>query len=404
MDILLSRQPIFDRDEKIAGYELSYTGNCTDDAVAAGDAHGVVVEAVLDIGLDRVTDGKTAFLDVSREMVESGAVELLDPSRVILELSGVREVDGSFVAACERLRSRGYRLALDAASAIDGAAGLLPHCEIVRVDVQAHGGPELAEVAGRLRAHPVRLLAENVQNLAVRDACLRAGFELFQGFEFSRPEVLAKRDLPVDYLRTAMLMQQIRDLDVTDARIEEEFRTDLSLTYKLLRMVNSASVGGRGVQSIGHAIRLLGRETIYRWLALLLLHTAADTGVKAEIVHTSLLRARLCELLAPLIRRGADAGSFYIVGLMSLLDVLLGTPMDELIANTGLTPEVQRALLDRSGLHGEVLRLVEAYDLGHWDEFTGRCEELGLSPNDVGTRYLEALSWASERTIGFDED
>jgi EAL and modified HD-GYP domain-containing signal transduction protein len=354
-----------------------------------------VVDTLLGIGLDRLTDGKPAFITASRELVESGSLELLDRDAVVITVESAPAEDLDYITACERLATSGFRLAMDLA-AIEEMESFLPILDTLRVDLEAYAGPLLDGLADRVRPHSIRLLAEKVRSATLRDACLEAGFELFHGYGLGHGENRAGRDLPIGHLRIAALMQKIRDIDVTDGQIEELFRTDLSLSYKLLRMVNSAAVGARGVESIGHAIRLLGRETLYRWLALLFLASAADTGVRAEVVQTSLMRARLCELIAGSIGQGASAGALYITGLLSLLDVLLAMPMVELVGQMGVTAEVRQALLSREGLHGSVLRLVEAYDLGDWNEFTARSTDLGIGSLEVGAHYLEALRWAGE--------
>ncbi|HEX7050845.1 MAG TPA: HDOD domain-containing protein [Longimicrobiales bacterium] len=400
MDIFLSRQPVFDRTESIAGYALSYRGHprpAKDSGPEDDTSERLLVDAFLGIGLDHVTDGRVAFFKATREMLVGGAIDLLDPRRIIIELPANRWPDPEVAIACNRLASEGYRFALDGIAVTGQAESLLRMAEIVRIDVHALATPTLSELIYRLKPYDVRLLAQNVENRIVRDACLELGFELFQGFDASRPEILVQRDIPIDHLRTFRLMRQIRDLDVTDAELEDAFRSDVSLSYKLLRMVNSAASGTRGVASIGHAIRLLGRDALYRWLALLLLSSVSDGELQAEIIRTALLRARLCELLAARTGDPASSGPLFMVGLLSVLDVLLATPLDVLVAEMDLALPIKEALLNRSGAYGAMLQLVEAYERGDWDRVLDRCGELGLAAHALTRDYLEALAWANER-------
>lgn len=399
MELNVSRQPIFGRDERVVGYEILYSGRPGQGGELRAATPDQVVDTLLGIGLDRLTEGKPAFIAASRELVESGSLDLLDRDAVVLTIPYIAPADTDYLSACERLAGSGYRLAMDTA-ALEGEGAFLPLLDVLRVDLAAYAGPELGELTERVRPHSIRLLAEKIRTATLRDACLEAGFELFHGSDFGHDEEREERDLPIGHIRIASLMQKIRDLDISDGQIEEEFRTDLSLSYKLLRMVNSAAVGGRGVTSIGHAIRLLGRETLYRWLALLFLAATADTGVRAQVVQTSLMRGRLCELLAGPVGHPAEAGALYITGLLSRLDILLGLPMTELVGQMGVTVEVKEALLRRTGLLGSILHLVEAYDLGEWSEFTARSTELGIGSLEVGAHYLEALKWASDLAAG----
>ncbi len=400
MNILLSRQPIFDRDEEIAGYEISY--RTRSGAVGTDDLseEHLLVDAFLGVGLERVAEGSQVFLGTSRELLLSGALELLSPGSVVFFVPSVANEDAAQLDACRHLRQLGFHLATDAL-ALPENARLLDVVGTARVDVSQANG-QLADVAARLRGRGIRLMADRVKGREGRDDLVGLGFELFHGFGSSRPESVSRKDLSVDYLNTVRLMQEIREMDIPDRQIEARFRADITLSYKLLRIVNSAAIGARGVDSIGQALRLLGRGPLYRWLALLLVSSGLDGGVQAEVLHVALLRARLAEMLATGAGRPAAADSLYMVGLLSPLDILIGSTMAELLPNMGLSEEVTNALMDRSGFHGTVLRLVEAYDLGHFDEFEARCREVSIDPADVASLYLDALSWANENTPGFE--
>ena len=404
MQVFLSRQPIFDRDERIVGYALFYREPTAADTTAADveeTPERLIVDAFLGVGLDELVGDQPAYLKVTYDMLLSGSVELLDPRRVVVEVPGDCVDDADVQATCERLKARGYRIAVDGTSqVVHDATTLGPAlswCDLVRVDVRRIDRERLARLSHSLKAVGVELLAENVENREMRDICIELGCGLFQGYEFSMPEVLVRRDLSIDHLRTFQLMRTLRDMDTTNAKIEEAFRVDLALSYKLLRMVNSASVGGRGIASIGHAIRLLGRDALYRWLALLLVTGISDSELEGEIAHTALLRGRLCELLAAPLGRPAAADTLYIVGLISNLDVLLGVPMVELVEEMDLAAEVRNALLDRSGPFGPALRLVEAYDTGRWDDVLTECRALGIEATELASLYLAALAWANDQ-------
>lgn len=391
MNIVLGRQPIFGRDHQLVGYVLSYGIGAE-----AAPWRSMLADVFLGAGLEQATGGYPAYLETPRDLLLSGDLDLLDPDRIVLLPSGIDPADPEAVEACRRLVDQGYRLVLDLRTAVGAGGRMIRWADAVRLDLSRLPVPAMVEVAQELRRRRVRLMAENVEGQAAHEAALGAGVELFRGYRYSRPEVLMPRDLPVEYIRAFRLMQLVRDWDVTDLEVETEFRADPSLSYKLLRMANTAAVGARGVRSIGHAIRLLGREVLYRWMALLLLSTAVEREVEAEMVRTSLRRARHCELIAPLAGRPAAAGSLYVAGLLSLTDLLLGAPMEEIVRGMGLAPEVEAALIRRDGFHGAVLHLVEAYDDFRWAEVMDRCSELGVQPREVGDRYMEALAWAEQ--------
>jgi len=194
------------------------------------------------------------------------------------------------------------------------------------------------------------------------------------------------------------LMTILDDPKATDTDIENAFRSDPSLSYKLLRIANSAAFGGRDVQSIGFALRMVGRKVLHRWLSLLLVSSvAADSGIAGELVIAALVRARLAELVAQRAGRAGDMGPLFLVGLFSLLDVLLRMPMAGIVERLAIAPTVRDALLSRSGPYAATLALVEAQERGDWAAVDDAARAVGVTAGDVMVAYREALGWAGER-------
>ncbi|MGH7507241.1 MAG: EAL and HDOD domain-containing protein, partial [Longimicrobiales bacterium] len=260
----------------------------------------------------------------------------------------------------------------------------------------------LAREASAIQRWPVRLLAEKVENRVEHEICLDLGFQLFQGYLFSRPETVSRRDLSVEHLRTLRLMTLVRDLAVSEHAIGEAFRADVALSYKLLRMVNASAVGGKDLTSIDHAVGLLGREALYRWLALLLITPQGRGGVAAEIAHATLTRARFCELLAETGRVSLKPGSLFMMGLLSALDTFYQMPVAEIVDQLRLAPAVSDALLRREGSLGAALALVVAFEEGQWTQLAARCSELNVASGELTNVYLDALAWAHERVQVFN--
>jgi EAL and modified HD-GYP domain-containing signal transduction protein len=409
LDIALARQPIFDREDRLVAYELLYRDRPPENRVV--DIHGAsstrmssdtITRTFIGMGLGRVTGGKRAFVNVDRRMLLDGSVGVLDPRNVVLELLESVVCDGETVAACEALVGRGYTLALDDFEYAPSYDPLLRLATIVKLDVLDRPDDELRQALERVRPFGVRCLAERVETAGVHRRCAALGFELFQGYFYARPEMLSGREVPVQQANLIRLLNLLRDPDTTDERIEDVFRGDLPLAYKLLRIVNSAGVGaslGRsGVDSIAHAIRLLGRGVLHRWLALLLVSSfATPNGVRGELVTAAMQRARMCELLAETTGRRRDAGALFMAGLFSLLDALMRAPMAEVIDRLDLAPELRGALLEREGPYAPTLRLVEAFEGGRWDDVTRAADALPLSLTELSELYARAVEWARER-------
>jgi c-di-GMP phosphodiesterase len=390
MDTMLAREPIFDHQEKILGYQIFHHDR---DEEASDHA---ALDALLESGVDRLTNGSIAFLNVTNEMLLTGAVELLDRRGVLLVVDG-GERDSAVVDRCRHYADLGYHLAVDLDPAFAPNEELLEVAEVARVDVREGTGDGLRLLAVELRTRRLQLLAEGVSNARVRDECAALGFRMFQGYLFNQPEVISQRDLSVEHLRAFRLLKDLRNPDVEDAQIIEAFHRDPGLTYRFLRMVNSAAVGGQQITSISYAIRLMGREALSRWLSLLLLAPFGESGLSAEIAAAAVVRARHCELLAEVVGRPWAADTLFTLGLFSRLDLLLGTSIEYIVDQVSFTDELRTALLSRGGPDGEILALVEAYEAGRWDEMERRAAEVQIPVEDLGRLYLEALPWGNER-------
>jgi len=390
MNTMLAREPIFDHQEKIIGYQIFHRDR---DAEASNHA---ALDALLESGVDRLTKGNIAFLNVTREMLLTGAVELLDRRGVVLVIDGA-ESDPGVIARCQQYAELGCHLALDLDFSGEPQEELLDVVEVARVDVRETTGDGLRLLAGELRARRLQLVAEGVSNARMRDDCARLGFRMFQGYAFNQPEEISQRDLAVEHLRAFRLLKDLRNPDVEDAQIIEAFHRDPGLTYRFLRMVNSAAVGGVEITSISYAIRLMGREALARWLSLLLLVPFSTSGVSAEIAAAAVVRARHCELLAEPVGRPWAADTLFTLGLFSRLDLLLETSIEHIVEQIPFAEELKAALLSREGPDGEVLALVEAYEAGRWDEMEALASALQIPVEEVSRLYLEALPWGNAR-------
>jgi len=396
MEILVARQPVFDRREQLYGYDLVLRRPGSG-APGGPLPEQLVADTFLGIGIDQVAAGRRAFVTVDRDMLLGGAVRLLPADRVVLQINDEVGADGDLIQVCDQLVWSGYRFSIVSQRPDTLPEELLRLAEIVKVDVPSVDTATLSDITAWLRSYHVRLLAMHVRHRLERDVCTNLGFELFEGYRFTAPETLTRRDLPIQHVMTFRLLKMVRDPRSGDAEIEDVLRRDVALSYKLLRMVNSAAVGGRDIWSIGHALRLLGREQVARWLGLLLVTDSAKDGVRGELVNLTLVRARMCEMMADAAGVPRARGPLFLVGMLSLLDQLLETPMPLLADSMELAPDVRNALLERADFYGAVLGLVEAYEQGWWDQVDALAQNVGVSPVALPPMYLEALSWASEQ-------
>jgi c-di-GMP-related signal transduction protein len=404
-DVCVARQPIFGTAGEVAGYELLYRRSGSDKAAGTSvNRNGMgadgIVHAFLNMGLEGLTTGRAAYVNFTREMLLSGAYALLPAEHVVIELLAEVEPDDDVETACEQLVDAGYALALDDFAGSAEFGRLLELATVVKVDVLDVPAKRLDEIAQQLAPYDVRLLAERVETANVRATCAGLGYELFQGYFFAQPEVAAGRGLVSDDLAIVQAVNVLRDPNASDSDAEAVIGTDVGLSYRLLRMVNSAARSGREVESIRHAVELTGRNELAKSLALLLVSSIAARGAAhRELLHLAVHRARLCELLAGPVGPGRDGNASFLVGLISLLDAIAGMPMTDLLESMALAPPIRAALVERTGPYAGPLTLAEAYERGEWTAVVRQASSLGLDVSQVGQLYVQSLAWTRARLL-----
>lgn len=403
-EVCVARQPIFGSVGDVVGYELLYRRTATETS-ARGKAGNVmsadaVVHAFLNIGLEQLTSGRSAYLNLTREMLLSRAYMLMPPGSVVVELLETVEPDEAVEAECEHLVGAGYSLALDDFVWSSSYRRLLELASIVKIDVLDQSPARLDEIAQRLAPYDVRLLAERVETAEVRALCAGLGYEMFQGYYFARPEFVSNQALVSDEIAIIQAMTVMRDPRATDADAEAAFTSEIGLGFKLLRMVNYAARGGRDMKSLGHALQLTGRAELSKWLALVLVSSIAARGaVNRELLHLAVQRGRLCELLGTSAGGGRDTGALFLVGLFSLLDAISGIPMPTLLESIALATPLRQALMERTGPYAGTLSLAEAYERGAWKEVADGASSSGIDAANVGALYVQSLGWTRERLL-----
>ncbi len=356
------------------------------------------LHSLVSIGLDRLTAGSTAFVNVSREHLVDELFRIFDAQEVVLELLETIEPDDVVVAACARAAKDGYTIALDDYDGRSSLDVLLPYVSIVKLDVLGKSSYELAPVVSRLRSLGIKVLAERVETANERDLCRALGCELFQGYVYSRPETLDGRSLSVQDTAIMRILALTQDPYVTDGELEDAFRSHPSLSHTLLRIVKSAAVGVNNVSSIPHALRILGRSALSRWLMVMLVGSVASRDpVSHEEVLCALTRARFCELVSERTETGVNSGdpsSRFLVGLLSRMDYMLGMPMSEVLQRLPVDGLVKSALMDGIGIHGKVLGLARAYEVADWNA-VDRLRSAGSVHGALLQAYSDATQWAA---------
>ena len=400
LDVFVARQPILDAEQQVYGYELLFRDGVQDGFPSVDPdmaSTQVIGSTMLSIGLDVLTHGKPAFVNFSREALLGAQPEMLPIEGAVIEIVESVEADNEVVAACIRLKDLGYRLALDDFTYRPDLEPLLGLADFVKIDFELTDPPGRRELVNTLRRHNVALVAEKVETVEDFQEGVALGCTHFQGYFFSRPVVYRGHDLRGHRASYAQLIAEASQSEIDLARLETIIKTDVSLSYKLLRYINSVSFGWKQrIASVGHALALLGQDQVHRWAMLVSVSGLAE-GKPTELSIMSALRARLCEGLAGIGVAGPGVHELdgFMLGMFSLMDAILDTPMAEALEGVPLSAEVSAALLGEPNRARQVLDAVVAYERGRWGDVSAAAQALGLPEHHLPRLYTEAVEWAS---------
>ncbi|MDO8465164.1 MAG: EAL domain-containing protein, partial [Gallionella sp.] len=334
----LARQPILDRKENLCAFELLFrSGDKSSEAGVLNDTHAtaqVMLNAFGDMGIANVLGTHKGFINLDAEFLYSDMIELLPRKQVVIELLETIVIDDEIISRCRDLKAMGFSLALDDVLKLgDDIKPLLGLVDVIKLDLTQIAPAELPALIKEFKKYPVKLLAEKVEDREQASACMEMGFDLFQGYYFARPEMLSGKRADaskVTLLRILTLMLSGAEND----KIVDAFKEHPTLSYNLLRMVNSAGNNlAVKISSLGHGLMVLGRRALQRWVQLLLYASGKEGAVVSPLMQLAATRAKLMELVARQIRqRDLDyADRAFMVGMLSLLDVLMDEPLHDIV-------------------------------------------------------------------------
>ena len=390
----MARQPIYDASMSVVAYELLYRASPSSRSAQIADPSGatldVITGAALEIGLDRLAGGLPVHINFPQELLTKVPELPLQAARVVIEVLEDVRATPQVLQGIRTLRARGHRIALDDYAPQESDPRLLEVADIVKLEITHPPADELARQARELRAAGLELIAENVESRAHFEHCIELGFKGFQGNFLQQPETFSARRVPASRLGALRLAAALQSEDYSLDEIERLLSQDVSLSYRVLRCINSSYYNlPRKIESIRQAIVILGLDTLRQLCGLLCLQAIDDRP--PSLVLQAMTRGRMCEQLGKL--AGArDAGPFFITGLFSLLNALLGLPTRKVVEELPLTPAVKSALVAGEGPLGAALQCTRAYERGVWDHAV----YADLAPHLIRAAYVDALFWAEQ--------
>ncbi len=406
MHRFIARQPILDRSERVYGYELLLRpGGEEFWPPMNGEPMGETIPSGTSAfeEIDELIDGTRAFLKCPREVLLGGYAANWPRHQVVLEIGAAQEPDQEVVAACRKLKDAGYLIALEY---LQGAPEdpLMEVANIIKLDVTALTDRAQWLLIRKYGPKGTMFVAEKVENRRQYQTAVQHGYSHFQGRFFLRPQPYSTSEVTPIKLVYLLVLSAVTRPEINVQEIANMIKHDLALSYKLLRFLNSARFAFHSqIKSIRHALLMLGQTELRKWIEMFSV-TALGDGAPPILVSTALIRAAFCESLAPLVGASTRPPDYFLLGLLSCIDVLTGRPMSAVLAELPIASDVNAALVGEQNPLRDVLQTVIHYEQGNWKEFSQLAKKMALKEQKLSDLYRQALQWSRRVTqAGKDE-
>jgi EAL and modified HD-GYP domain-containing signal transduction protein len=408
VDSLIARLPVLDHRRRIYGYELHFRGKLESILKCADPEDGLSSKTISDsvflCDFETYTAGKRAFVKVTKDILADGFIHILPSKSTVVEISASVEPTPEIAAACERLKGQGYLFAVEQILESPWSDFYVRIADIVKVPVTKSEDPETENLLRRLAQKGVRFLARDVETPEIFERAVKKGYSLFEGGFFKVPVIFSRtKDIPGFKLNYLRLIAALHEPEMDFEKLEGIIKREVSLAYKLLRYLNSTSVGSYSeIRSITHALALLGEVETKRWASLVLL-TGLAQDKPDELVTQALTRARFCEKLGAGSREESRDQELFLMGMLSLMDSILDRRLSEILKAMPLADDVKRALLGERSDPWWSLECVRALERADWATVSACAEKLGADGREIGRAHREAVQWAQESHSTLEE-
>jgi EAL and modified HD-GYP domain-containing signal transduction protein len=403
MGFFAARQPILDREKTLYGYELLFRTSLDNvfPDVDQEKATSKMIEGLqFDLGLDKISDGKLAFINFTEQSLLSGYPELLPNQKVVVEILETVKPTNSLYGALKKLRQKGYILALDDFIHEAHWEPFYKLIDIVKIDYREISPQDMRDTLTAIRRHPhIKLLAEKVETNDEFKKAKDEGFVLFQGYFFSRPEVIKSVTLTPGQASIASLMSALSSPEPDFNEITKLFELDVTLSFKLLRYTQTAMFKRQNaIKTIKQAVLVLGKNELERFVSLIFAAQFSSEKPQ-ELIRLSIQRAKFCELLAPYCHQANDSSSAFLTGMMSLIDAMLDTKLNMVINDLPLSDDIKHALIDNQGWLSDCVKLCKHFEQGNWQKMEQCCNDLNIPYQNILEEYETAGMWAEEKVL-----
>jgi len=397
MEVYVARQPIFKKNKKLYGYELLFRGgmsNSFPDIDGDTATSKLLSNSFFTIGMNQLTGGKMAFINFTQKLLIRKTPMMFPVENMMVEILEDVTPDDEVINACLDISEAGYAIALDDFVFKNEMKPLIALAHIIKIDFLLSPIEEIRQMVSKLRAYKIKLLAEKIETYDEFETALSMGFTYFQGYFFSKPEVLSGKEIIPSKITLLRIIGEANKKECSFDKLEKLINRDVSISYKLLRYINSAYFKRAcEISTIKHAIILLGEKEIKRFISLVASAELASNKPD-ELIRTSIIRARFCELLGINSRNGVNDSELFLTGLFSLLDAILDNTMENIMKNLPLSKNIKQALLEAKGELFDYLRFVSCYETANWDQCSLIISKINVKNDKIPEFYQDAVNWA----------
>ncbi len=402
MEVYVARQPIFHKNKKLYGYELLFRNglsNAFPDIDGDTATSKLLSNSFYSIGMNQLTAGKTAFINFTQGLLLKKIPMMFPVEKMMVEILEDVDPNEQVINACNDIAAAGYALALDDFVFKRELQPLIELADIIKIDFMLTPIEEIQQMVNRFKGKNVKLLAEKIETYEEFETALSMGFTYFQGYFFSKPEIISGKEIVPSKITLLQIVGEANKKDCSFEKLEKLINRDVSISYKLLRYINSAFFKrAREISTIKHAIVLLGEVEIKRFISMVVTAELASDKPD-ELVRTSIIRARFCELLGMNSQNGANISELFLMGLFSLIDAMLDKEMGNIMNTLPLSKNIKLALLEEKGELADYLKLVSSYESADWKKFSSMISKININEDNIPEFYQDAVTWADSYLI-----
>jgi len=402
MEVYVARQPIFNKNKKLFGYELLFReglSNAFPDIDGDTATSKLLSNSFFSIGMNQLTSDKKAFINFPQSLLLNKVPMMFPSEKMTVEILEDVDPNEQVIRACTDIASAGYSLALDDFVFKSDLQPLIELADIIKIDFMLTPIDEIQKMVNRFKGNHIKLLAEKIETYENFEEALSMGFMYFQGYFFSKPEIISGKEIAPSKIILLQIVGEASRENCSFEKLETLMNKDVSICYKLLRYINSAFFKRAcEIATIKDAIALLGETEIKRFISMVATAELASDKPE-ELVRTSITRARFCELLGLHSQNGVEVSELFLTGLFSLIDAMLDNKMENIMQTLPLSKNIKQALLEEKGDLADYLKIVSSYESANWETFSSIVSKINVSEKKIPEFYQDAVKWADSYLI-----